>query len=1097
MIILIFYLSRLSGQEFCHTTGGGSGSIGAITESISNGITAIPPGPYYIRVYVHVIRHLDGSGGQTDEAIRNAFEILNSDFNPHNIFFVRTCDVIDVPVSEEDYYDFNIYCDLWGNPQYQHDDGIDMFLGPEEVTNNAGGIAANIPSKALWVAGIWTNSVDIPAIQSPIISHEMGHCLGLWHTFHGTVTEGGNDCDGNPITGPPQCCELVNGSNGNTCGDYVDDTDADGRGWYLWGINPYCENFAWHLINFSPNCTTINPITGEHEDQNGHVYTPLRNNIMSYLPNMLCIENFTLGQGDRMRQVIAFSPILQACLVHADFTNPEITITTIWTPANTPNNGNVLISGDLIIESGATLTIGAGVTVSFEEDSRLIIKPNGQLALNGKLTGMGCGFSWEGIEIWGNSTSSQYTVSGVNAQGRLYGSNGSVIENAKTAVKLYGPNYAQNAGGVINCIGTAFLNCPIGIEFAPYQNFWPYSSPPGQTGQPSNYSGSFTKCDFTVDDDYPHDEPFYAFVHMTGVNGVKISGCTFNNNMNIDGDEIADWGYGIFANDAGFTVGAKCEGPAPPYPLPCQNFSSSKFNNLGYGIYTAIVVNNRPYQVRQSDFNNCFVGIRNKGVSGGTLLHNNFNLGAVPSSVVSIEQSGICFEIGIAGFTCQENEFTNISGTDEITTIGIFCDNTGDFGKTIRKNTFDGLVVGNLAKGQNGANPNVTQEVRGLNYLCNRNFDALTDDGADFDVASGWVRGKQGLVNPNSTDGHDAAGNRFSYTGTDFINSGQGDIEYFYYEPGANQVPMTISGTLIPTEAPENDCPTEYCEPPCREPHQVAIIKSEYYARKSDYLAAKADYLVTPTEELLLEMAGHRHAMDEATYMVVIHQLYDTVDYNQDTLLVWIDNMDCIASELWASALLFAHGDTTSALQLLDNLPNEYDLSSDEQTDLQSYHSIASILEGKSFYELDGATLASISNFDQSGGNAGGWAQNILTMYGAHYPPSYLFSDGIGERSVTENVEEKNESRRAESNLTVLPNPASNFVQFHLDSPVEREGAMLVIRDLRGKEVKFFELNEGDASVTWHTSQNPGGIYFYQLMMKRKSQQSGKIILIK
>lgn len=47
------------------------------------------------------------------------------------------------------------------------------------------------------------------------VSHEIGHCLGLYHTHHGTFSAEG---------GTP---ELVNSSNSATAGDYIIDTSAD------------------------------------------------------------------------------------------------------------------------------------------------------------------------------------------------------------------------------------------------------------------------------------------------------------------------------------------------------------------------------------------------------------------------------------------------------------------------------------------------------------------------------------------------------------------------------------------------------------------------------------------------------------------------------------------------------------------------------------------------------------------------------------------------------------------------------------------------------------------------------------------------------
>ena len=1041
MLLFLLFGQKAESQQFC-TTEPGPGAVGQLPANQGNfGNTG---GPYFIRLYVHVVRRNDGTGGYTPEEVRQALEILDQDFNPHNIFFVWDCDIDYI---DSDYYHDNIAISIYF--QNPHTDGIDIYLQPPHPGLPGGqGRASGIPGERLYLFG---SIGGFPLALSHAFSHEVGHCLGLYHTHHP------ND----PFASG--CDELVNQSNCSSCGDFVCDTPADPN--INFNVDNDCE---W---------------TDSGNDANGDPYAPDEENIMAYT-DLGCMDYFTEGQAERMRLVIATEQILQDCLVEPDFIGQNIA-------TNTPNNGDFLIEGDLVIEPGATLTISAGVTVRFGEQSRLIIEPDGRLVHFGTLTSMGCrNNSWQGVKVWGSGGSqSQYTVNGVRAQGRIECRPGSLVENAEVGIQLYGPTY-QLSGGQIICSGGEVKNCPIGIEFAPYQNFWPY--PTSQQGQPRNYFGSMSRMAFSVDGDYPHGAPFHSFVHMTGVNGINLTGCSYVNSMGAEGAEIDDWGYGIFANDAGFNVRAVANGNT----YPPSSYTNSNFNGLGYGIYTAKVLESRPFLVRQSDFSNCFVGIRVRSVSGGTILFNNFTLEGVPSVSVADEQVGISFEYDITGFTCQENAFVNTTG-EGLTTIGIFCNNTGDQNKDIRKNTFEGLTVGNLANGQNGANPAANpDEIRGLNYLCNRNFDVLVD-GADFDVASGWVRSKQGLPNSNSTIGHDAAGNRFSYTGTDFINSGAGDIEYFYDPFSTNQEPLTTIGNFTTTEADPNDCPTDYCEPPCKYEYELNAIKTEYYDRKGDYLAAKADYVSNPTEGKLLEMAAHRRAMDEAAYMVVIHQLYDTVAYHRDTLMTWIGNMNSVPAELWLADLHLAAGDAATALQLLDNIPNNYPLSTGETADVQLYRDIANILSGQPVYGLDGATLASVGSYDQSGGNAGGWAQNILTLYGAHYPPRYILSSGIGERSSEDRAKEIDNIENTGEHLTVRPNPANSHVEFLLQDPSEGSGTRLFIMDMSGRTVRAFDLPEGVSSMRWDTGDNPSGIYFYQLIADGKALQSGKIILDK
>ncbi len=228
-----------------------------------------------------------------------------------------------------------------------------------------------------------------------------------------------------------------------------------------------------------------------------------------------------------------------------------------WTTSTLYNDGDVTIVGNLTIESGATLTIDPEVIVRFCGNGKLVIKPNASLILHGTLTNS-CREPWKGVEVWGDNSQSQYVYLGERAQGQIIGRTGSVIENATIGVQLWGPDYYNDAGGQISCNGTTFRNNKIVIEFAPYENFWPYPWPAGSEGQPRNYFGSFTSCIFETTDVYSNSEPFFAFLKMNQVNGVRARACSFTNSHSPEEPtSIVDYGYGIFAQDAGFQVFAK------------------------------------------------------------------------------------------------------------------------------------------------------------------------------------------------------------------------------------------------------------------------------------------------------------------------------------------------------------------------------------------------------------------------------------------------------------------------------------------------------------------------------------------------------------
>ena len=210
--------------------------------------------PYTIRVFVHIVRSNSGTGLGSG-IVNTIISRLNSDFAGSGIQFQS---------GGTSFID-NTYYNQLSPSQYQtlfninsHSHAIDIYvLGTSTQTNDVNGYASSISSTAYWVHGSVYNTSTL--------SHEMGHCLGLYHTHHGTVTESGGDTN--------QCKELVNGSNGATCGDYIADTPADPR--------------LWNGCNYSGGSNI--------KDANGQTYNPSSTNIMSYANNS-CRTSFTSMQ---------------------------------------------------------------------------------------------------------------------------------------------------------------------------------------------------------------------------------------------------------------------------------------------------------------------------------------------------------------------------------------------------------------------------------------------------------------------------------------------------------------------------------------------------------------------------------------------------------------------------------------------------------------------------------------------------------------------------------------------------------------------------------------------------------------------------------
>ena len=242
---------------------------------------------YCIRLYVHLVD--DNSGIYPINKVYSAIDILNEDFNPHNInFVIHDIDTVTVTVPNDNcnYKDHE--------PEifdcFYHEDGMDLYLFNQACTMR-GGASEGFVKSALYVC----DNSPPNSINSRLISHEMGHALYLHHPHHGTA-EGGAD---NP------CPELVDGSNSTTCGDYVQDTPADPN-----------------LLNEVDHETCV--WNGDAPtDANGDHYNPDTKLIMSYSPNS-CRKYFSSGQGERMRNALENHDVIKEVVINdCSFICPE------------------------------------------------------------------------------------------------------------------------------------------------------------------------------------------------------------------------------------------------------------------------------------------------------------------------------------------------------------------------------------------------------------------------------------------------------------------------------------------------------------------------------------------------------------------------------------------------------------------------------------------------------------------------------------------------------------------------------------------------------------------------------------------------------
>jgi hypothetical protein len=1100
-----------------------------------------PPNPdnkhYALKVYAYVLCDGAGGGCESIESIKPYLEEAFTYFDDHRIHPYLAC--LEIIASNTYYLDPNL---VGVDSQYEHEDGVTVVI----VNTGHGGLIGFAPG------GSQSHFCWAIKYDSRTTAHEMGHVLGLEHTFESTSFW----CNNSTLS---NLAELANGDECHLRGDYTCDTPPD-----VIGTLDYISDCEGRING------CLDP------DDNPYNSIVPRNNIMGYRSPLnndtSCPFEFTAGQGLRMRTALenlsGFNNYYQlnTTIIRNDG-SPEHVIS-----ANATLSGTILCYNNILIESETEVTVNG--VIKMAKGRRIKVKPEAKLVVNGQLTSLDEGVCeaadggmWQGVQLL--PVGQSFLPHGAECY----------LNNAKISNAVYAIDVPLHLSFLykspkLEATNTLFYNNAISVNA-----FSLFATTLTGGGL------DFTNCTFDVNEDFMGDYDFQSHAFLVGGPNSNFYACEFKQSL-YPKEALSQYQVALHVVSTNVTVDHKY--------LPCPSnvqcdvsgyfTKSSRFDNFGKGVLARSIGSLQPITIRNTVFKNCTLnGVETVNILTPQLTHNR---------VVIEAQNTVGFQItSTVLYEIQNNEFLTSQEANGVTVgIGVLAPNSSmtPMNNLIQNNKFTGLYNANYAHGLNGFGD------MGLEYRCNQNYSSLQNDFFILNTPNG-IKINQGSVNeaagnifsnPADNHGHINIANNGSKVNYHALNvqgefptkinpdrveviqtteengtcsevfgpqeSDQAEVlqPFTHYEDlywqlrGVYDSLTTIvqgqlddgnTGTLIgqiefatsldtstilatlSSDSPwvsaevlgslflRNDLfTTEQIVDICvlnpdaiSEEPVWSMIYSGSYGVDSIHLSQLLVSTGTVTARSELKAAMHTARIQSDNCVFHILRYLSTPDSVMDYNLVrtWLERMDYLETDLATVWTYMAEGDWASAAsrcQQGSSLVNDYAIyewaQMEEFVDIMS----AGLVDSIDLSSLDSLFELELLDFTtevKPGTRANTMAQTILDIYYGHSPTASSFRAPVTSHRKTSQGS-KIKDFLSEVNLIIQPNPAHGTVQIDLKSD---QPCLLRGTDINGRII--LELNNYQSNEPLDIQQLSKGIYFIQAIQLDGTVRTGKLLV--
>lgn len=291
--------------------------------------------------------------------------------------------------------------------------------------------------------------------------------------------------------------------------------------------------------------------------------------------------------------------------------------TNVYISQNTTYNTDKVISGNLIIQAGAELTINSNAIIKFNPNFRILVKRGAKLVLNTATLTVNCGDKWQGIDLEGNpnvgQAASPFIMPSSNQAGTIVLINGATISNAYEGIEMLNndypwPEFQNYWGGLVYANNANFINCRRACAFM--RNIGVERS-------------QFLNCNFFTENDC---------VTIWDADGIIFNGNNFNNYTRT-GITAYDANVSVENNNVfnGNTTSKSVSLIQTIVSTNASEINNNIFNGGLYGIHSEASNNIGLIKIISNTFNNLYYGTYQSGSTRSEIFENFFNFNTIGS----------------------------------------------------------------------------------------------------------------------------------------------------------------------------------------------------------------------------------------------------------------------------------------------------------------------------------------------------------------------------------------------------------------------------------------------------------------------------------